>query len=66
MDSPFTSPYRRRVSCTQPIAGERIAIDSSRSEAHMPTTAPETRLQQWIIESLKLIASNYASTRSPA
>ena len=32
----------------------------------MPTTAPETRLQQWIIESLKLIASNYASTRSPA
>jgi hypothetical protein len=25
----------------------------------MPTTAPETRLQQWILESLKLIASNH-------
>jgi pimeloyl-ACP methyl ester carboxylesterase len=32
-------------------------MDSSPNEAHMPTTAPETRLQQWIIESLKLIAN---------
>jgi pimeloyl-ACP methyl ester carboxylesterase len=29
----------------------------------MPTPAPETRLQQWIMESLKLIANNHVRPR---